>query len=60
MAAPTGKPEGRKRGEIETLPSGALRAKVYAGIDPLTGKRIYLTETFLPGRSRRPRPPRSG
>jgi hypothetical protein len=35
----------RLRGHVETLPSGNFRAKVYAGIDPLTGKRRYLVET---------------
>jgi integrase len=35
----------RSRGHIETLPSGSFRARVYAGIDPLTGKRRYLVET---------------
>jgi integrase len=35
----------RPRGHIETLPSGKFRARVYAGIDPLTGKRRYLKET---------------
>jgi integrase len=35
----------RSRGHIETLPSGSFRAKVYAGIDPLTRKRRYLVET---------------
>ena len=35
----------RKRGEIEKLPSGSLRIKVYAGIAPLSGKRNYLTGT---------------
>jgi len=39
----------RMRGEIETLPSGSLRVKVYAGIDPLSGKRNYLTETVPAG-----------
>lgn len=33
----------RTRGEIETLPSGSLRVRVYAGIDPLSKKRHYLT-----------------
>ena len=37
----------RSRGSIETLPSGALRVKVYAGIDPVTKRRHYLTETCL-------------
>lgn len=39
----------RPRGSIETLPSGALRVKVYAGIDPLSGRRNYLTETVRAG-----------
>jgi hypothetical protein len=39
----------RHRGEIETLPSGSLRVKVYAGIDAVTKKRHYLTETIPPG-----------
>ncbi|MFI9383876.1 tyrosine-type recombinase/integrase [Kutzneria sp. NPDC052558] len=39
----------RSRGEIETLPSGSLRVKVYAGIDPLSGRRNYLTETIPAG-----------
>jgi integrase len=39
----------RQRGEIATLPSGSLRVKVYAGIDPVTKKRHYLTETIPPG-----------
>jgi integrase len=38
-------PPSRSRGHIETLPSGSFRARVYAGIDPLTGKRRYLVET---------------
>lgn len=39
----------RQRGEIETLSSGSLRVKVYAGIDPLSGMRHYLTETIPAG-----------
>ncbi len=35
----------RPRGHIERLPSGSFRAKVFAGIDPLTRKRRYLVET---------------
>jgi len=31
----------RSRGEIEELPSGSLRVRVYAGIDPITGRRHY-------------------
>ncbi|MDQ3764524.1 MAG: hypothetical protein M3460_24100 [Actinomycetota bacterium] len=34
-----------RRGHVETLPSGSFRARVYAGIDPLTGKRRYLVES---------------
>ncbi|MGN9909281.1 LacI family DNA-binding transcriptional regulator [Phytohabitans sp. LJ34] len=37
------------RGEIETLPSGSLRVRVYAGVDPLTRKRRYLTATVPAG-----------
>lgn len=39
----------RRRGEIATLPSGSLRVKVYGGIDPLSGRRHYLTETIPAG-----------
>lgn len=39
----------RQRGFVEELPSGALRAKVYAGIDPVSKRRRYLTETIPPG-----------
>ncbi|WP_317888995.1 hypothetical protein [Salinispora oceanensis] len=39
----------RQRGEIEEVPSGSLRVKVYAGIDPITKKRHRLTETVPPG-----------
>lgn len=45
MARPT-TPQPRSRGAVETLPSGALRIRVYAGIDPVTGKRHYLEETI--------------
>ena len=34
---------------MESLPSGSLRVQVYAGIDPMTGKKIRLTETIPPG-----------
>jgi integrase len=47
---PSARPSSeRQRGEIETLASGSLRMKVYAGIDPLSGKRHYLTETVPAG-----------
>ncbi len=42
-------PPRRQRGEIETLPSGSLRVRVYAGIDPVSKKRHYLVETIPAG-----------
>ncbi len=42
-------PQRRRRGEIATLPSGSLRVKVYAGLDPLSGRRHYLSETIPAG-----------
>src|SRR5690349_17492389 len=42
-------PRKRSRGEIETLPSGSLRVRVYAGIDPLSKKKHYLVETVPTG-----------
>jgi hypothetical protein len=39
----------RSWGEIEALPSGSLRVRVYAGIDPVTRKRHHLTEIIPPG-----------
>src|SRR6266536_4244421 len=39
----------RARGEIETLPSGSLRVRVYAGIDPVSKKKHYLVETIPAG-----------
>ncbi|MDG9677767.1 tyrosine-type recombinase/integrase [Micromonospora sp. DH14] len=50
MAASNGRTK-RQRGEIETLPSGSLRVKVYAGVDPISGKRHYLTEVIPAGRT---------
>jgi len=35
----------RPRGHIEKLPSGSFRARVYAGLDPLTLRRRYILET---------------
>lgn len=49
MSSSRGTSSRRRRGEIATLPSGSLRVKVYAGIDPLSGKRHYLTETIPAG-----------
>lgn len=39
----------RSRGGIEKLPSGARRVRVYAGFDPVTKRRHYVTETVPPG-----------
>ena len=49
MTGSSGKPQKRQRGEIETLPSGSLRVRVYAGVDALSGKRNYLVETVPAG-----------
>lgn len=48
MAAPRA---GRRkqRGAIDELPSGALRVRVYAGKDPVTGRRHDLQELIPPG-----------
>lgn len=51
--ATSSKPDQRKRrvrGKIETLPSGSLRVKIYAGIDPVTKKEFHLTEVVPAGR----------
>lgn len=49
MTRATKGPQRRQRGQIEALPSGACRVKVYAGVDPLSGRRHYLTETIPAG-----------
>jgi len=49
MARVRGSRRARERGGIEQLPSGALRARVYAGIDPVTKRRHYLTEVIPAG-----------
>jgi integrase len=48
VATPS-KARKRSRGEIETLPSGSLRVRVYAGIDPVSKKKHYLTEVVPAG-----------
>jgi integrase len=48
MAARTGRRQ-RQPGNIEELPSGALRVTVYAGIDPVTKKRNRLREIIPAG-----------
>jgi len=45
VAPAAGSPE-RHRGGIERLPSGSLRVRVDAGVDPLIGRRHYLTEVI--------------
>lgn len=42
-------PQRRGRGQIEQLPSGSYRVKVYAGLDPVTKKRLYLDEVIPAG-----------
>ncbi|QNG55119.1 site-specific integrase [Pseudonocardia petroleophila] len=49
MARGSAAGQSRARGSIEPLPSGALRVSVYAGIDPVTGKRHYLKEIVKAG-----------
>ncbi|MEQ7125310.1 tyrosine-type recombinase/integrase [Actinopolymorpha sp. B11F2] len=47
--ARSSRPRKRQRGSIDVLPSGALRVRVFAGRDPLTGRRNSLTEIIDPG-----------
>ena len=44
-----GRASGRQRGNIEELPSGGFRVRVYAGIDALTKRPHYLRETVPAG-----------
>ena len=46
MGASDSAAKRRRKGSIQTLPSGALRVSVYAGIDPVTKRRHYLKETI--------------
>ncbi|TDD03107.1 GntR family transcriptional regulator [Saccharopolyspora terrae] len=39
----------KQRGAIDRLPSGALRVRVSAGIDPVTKRRLFLTEIVSKG-----------
>jgi LacI family transcriptional regulator, xylobiose transport system transcriptional regulator len=48
MSIPPGT-KRRARGEIERLPSGSLRVRVYEGLDPVSKKRRYLVETVPAG-----------
>jgi integrase len=40
---------GRSQGSIDELPSGALRVRVYAGVDPVSKRRHDLIEIIPPG-----------
>ena len=42
-------PRTRRRGRVRQLPSGSFQVTVYAGDDPLTGKRIDISETIPAG-----------
>ncbi|PSL08193.1 DNA-binding transcriptional regulator YhcF (GntR family) [Haloactinopolyspora alba] len=44
-----GKRRSRQQGSIDLLPSGALRVRVYAGVDPVTKKRYDLVEVVPAG-----------
>ena len=48
MASPS-KPRQRRRGAIDVLPSGSLRVRVFAGVDPVSGKRHDLVEIVPAG-----------
>ncbi|HEY0448215.1 tyrosine-type recombinase/integrase [Actinophytocola sp.] len=45
----TSRSKRKGRGEIERLPSGSLRVRIYAGTDPVTGKRHRLEEIVPAG-----------
>ncbi|MBN9113185.1 MAG: tyrosine-type recombinase/integrase [Pseudonocardia sp.] len=49
MAKPRTTRSGRQKGSIDELPSGALRVRVYAGVDPVTKRRHDLIEVVPPG-----------
>jgi hypothetical protein len=49
MAGKPGTRTKRATGIIEKLPSGALRVRVHAGLDPLTKRRHELIEIVPPG-----------
>ena len=47
---PSGRPRARRpRGNIEALASGSLRVRVYAGVDVVTGRDLYLKQTVPAG-----------
>ena len=37
-------PRKRQQGSVDELPSGALRVRVYTGVDPITKRRHDLVE----------------
>ncbi len=47
--ADSGRHAARSRGTIDELPSGALRVRVSAGVDPISKRRLYLTELIAAG-----------
>src|SRR5215210_3198015 len=47
--AESGRRRTRQRGSIDKLPSGALRVRVYSGMDPISKRRMYLTEVVPAG-----------
>jgi len=49
MAAGQSRARDRRRGRGRVLPSGSLQVTVYAGVDPLTGRRLDVTETVPAG-----------
>ncbi|SDH44043.1 hypothetical protein [Pseudonocardia oroxyli] len=49
MAGKPGTHSKRATGSIEKLPSGALRVRVYAGVDPLSKRCHELIEIDRPG-----------
>ena len=49
MTEATSRRRRRACGGVETLPSGALRVRVYAGADPVSGRRHYLKEVVPAG-----------
>ncbi|MFZ0118223.1 MAG: integrase, partial [Pseudonocardiaceae bacterium] len=49
MTRSQGPVAGRSRGSIDELPSGALRVRVYAGVDPVSKRRHDLIEIVPPG-----------
>lgn len=46
---PPKKGRQKQRGSIDELPSGAFRVRVYAGKDPVSGRRHDLVEVIPPG-----------